>query len=161
MAVEACKHFTQIIRGCNIQIHTDHHNLTHDDTHCVNLREHRIRIFLDAEFAPTFVHIKGTDNTAAERLSQLPKADNTPTKIAKDILAILPNNLDWEKNSNFPLNKKRIMVAQRSNNALQQCIPSGKHSENIATVNIDGSNMTTFNGKVWVPKALQQRIVKW
>ncbi len=67
-AVEVCKHFTQIIRGCKIWIHTDHQNLTHDDTCHVNLREHCARIFLDTEFAPLFAHIKGTDNTAADRL---------------------------------------------------------------------------------------------
>jgi hypothetical protein len=88
-------------------------------------------------------------------------ADDAPTEIAKYIFAILPNNLDWEENSDFPLNMKRIMIAQRSDNALQQCIASGKHLENIATINIDGSNVTTFNGKVWVPKALQQRVVEW
>ncbi len=31
-ASEACKHFGQMIRGCEIQIHTDHQNLTHNDT---------------------------------------------------------------------------------------------------------------------------------
>ncbi len=36
-AVEACKHFAQIIQGCEIRIHTDHQNLTHDDTHHTNL----------------------------------------------------------------------------------------------------------------------------
>jgi hypothetical protein len=64
-AAEACKHFAQIIRGCEIRIHTDHQNLTYDDTMHVNLREQRTRIFLDEEFAPIFVHIKGTDNTCA------------------------------------------------------------------------------------------------
>jgi hypothetical protein len=51
------------------------------------------------------------------------------------------------------------MITQKSNNALQQCIASGKHLKNIARINIDGSDVTTFNGKAWVPKELQQRIV--
>ncbi len=160
-AVEACKHFAQIIRGCEIRIHTDHQNLTHDDTCHANLREQCARIFLDAKFAPTFVHIKGMDNTAADGLSRLPMADNAPTEITKDIFAIFPNNLNREENSDFPHNMKRIMIAQKSNNALQQCTVSGKYSENIATINTNGSNVTTFNSKVWVPKELQQRIVKW
>jgi hypothetical protein len=86
--VEACKHFGQIIRGCEIRIHTDHQNLMHDDTRHANLWEQRARIFLDAEFAPTFVHIKGTDNTAADGLSRLPMADeDDETKLAGDLFA--------------------------------------------------------------------------
>ena len=38
-AVEACKHFAQIIRGCEIRIHMDHQNLTHNGTVHINLRE--------------------------------------------------------------------------------------------------------------------------
>ncbi len=37
--VKACKHLAQIIRGCEIRTHTDHQNLTHDNTHHANLRE--------------------------------------------------------------------------------------------------------------------------
>ncbi len=67
--VKACKHFAQIIRGGDIRIHTHHQNLTCNDTCHVVLREQHARIFMDAEFAPTLVHIKGTDNTAADGLS--------------------------------------------------------------------------------------------
>ncbi len=122
--------------------------MTQDDTRHVNLREQCARFFLDAEIAPTFVHIKGMDNTAAEGLSQLQMADDAPTEIAKDIFAILPNNIDREENSDFPLDWKRIMIAQKSGNALQQRIASGKYLETFATINIDGSEVTTFNGKV-------------
>ena len=68
-AVEACKRFAQIIRGCKIRIHTDHQNLTHDGTVHINLREQRARIFLDSEFGASFVHIPGAKNTAADGLS--------------------------------------------------------------------------------------------
>ena len=36
-AAEACKHFAQIIRRCEIRIHTDHQNLTHHNTVHANL----------------------------------------------------------------------------------------------------------------------------
>jgi hypothetical protein len=103
-AVEACKHISQLIRGCEIRIHTDHQNLTQDDTQHENLREMRARIFLDSEFAPTFIHIKGTDNTAADGLSRLPMTDddNQPA-IAPEMFAILHNNLDRDDNDEFPL----------------------------------------------------------
>ena len=67
--VEACKHFDQIIPGCEINIFTDHQNLTHDQTQHANLREQRARFFLDAEYQPKFIHVKGTDNTGVDGLS--------------------------------------------------------------------------------------------
>ncbi len=72
--------------------------MTHDDTQHLNLRETRT-VFLDYIFAPTFIHIKGMDNTAADGLSGLlPMADddNNPPVIAGNIFAILQNNLDRE-----------------------------------------------------------------
>jgi hypothetical protein len=88
-------------------------------------------------------------------------ADDDPTDIAKEIFSILPDNLNREVSRNFPLDMKRIMIAQESDNSIQQRIASGKYLENIATINIDSSDVTTFNGKVWVPKELQQQIVEW
>jgi uncharacterized protein YhbP (UPF0306 family) len=62
--IEVCKHFDQIICGCEVRIFTNHQNLTHDQTQHANLREQRAQIFLDAEYQPKFIHVKGTDNTA-------------------------------------------------------------------------------------------------
>ncbi len=51
-ASEACKHFGQIICGCEIRVHTDHQNLTHNDTVHVNLREQRTRILICPHLRP-------------------------------------------------------------------------------------------------------------
>jgi hypothetical protein len=160
-AVEACKHFKQIIRGCEIRIHTDHQNLTHDGMVHVNLRQQRAQILLDSEFGATFIHIKGTDNTAADSLSRLEISDDEPTEIANKIFAILQNNLDREESNDFPLDMKRIMTAQRSDDEIQRRINSGKLSAKIGTKTIDGGEVTTINGLVWVPKEAQQQIVEW
>ena len=66
----------------------------------------REQIFLDSEFAPSFIHIKGTDNTAAGGLSRLQMTDdcNNPPEIAPEIFAILQKNLDRDGNNEFPLN---------------------------------------------------------
>jgi hypothetical protein len=101
-AVEACKHFAQIIKGCNIWIHTDHQNLTHDDTCHVNLRELCTRIFLDAGFAPSFVHIKGRDNTAADIISQLPMANDAQGKLLMFFLQFYPTILIGRKTVTSP-----------------------------------------------------------
>ncbi len=160
-AVEACKHFEQIIWGCKIRIHMDHQNLTHDGTVQVNLRQQRARILLDLEIGATFIHIEGMDNTAADGLSQLEMSDDKPTEIANEIFAILQNNLDREESNNFPLDMKCIMIAQRSDNEIQQRINSGKLSAKIGTKIINGGEVTAINGLVWVPKEAQQQIVEW
>ncbi len=157
--VEACKHFAQIIRGCEVRIHTDHKNLTHNDTQHVNLREQRARIFLDAEFAPTFHHISGVDNTGADGLSRLPMAEETPIHVAQTLFAI--STLDRDDNAEFELNMRQIAIGQANNEILQQLRRNPKYESQISSVTIDGNVLTTFDGKVWVPQHLQQRIVKW
>ena len=162
-AVEACKHFSQIIRGCEIQIHTDHQNLMNDNTQHANIREMRARIFLDSEFAPSFIHIKGTDNTVADGLSRLLMMDDSdnPPELAPEIFAILQNNLNRDDNNKFPLNMKWILADQKMDNNINRIIGIGKHSDKISTKTIDGCKVLTFNNLVWVPKNLQQGIVKW
>ncbi len=147
-AVEACKHFEQIIWGCKIRIHTDHQNLTHDGTVHINLRQQRAQILLDLEFGATFVHIKGTDNTAADGLSRLEMSGDKPMEIANNFFAILQNNLDREESNDFPLDMKRIMIAQRSNDEIQRRINSGKLSVKIGTKIIDGGEVMTINGLI-------------
>jgi hypothetical protein len=101
----------------------------------------------------------GEDNTAADGLSQLPMAGKTLPKFAESIFTI--SNLDRESNSNLPLNMGQICKVQQKDKAVQQCISSGKFKDQVATTSIDGRNVTTFDGKVWVRKELQQWIVEW
>ncbi len=88
-------------------------------------------------------------------------ADDEPTEIADDIFAILDNNLDREENTDFPLDMTRIMNEQRNDEEIQRRISSGKLTSRIATIKIDGGDVLTIDGKVWVPKAMQERIVEW
>jgi hypothetical protein len=85
--------------------------------------------------------------------------DETPFKIANSIFAI--NSLDRETNYNFPLDMRQIHVAQLKDEALQEHLSLEKFKKNITTMNINRNNVTTFIGKVWVPKQLQQWILKW
>ena len=131
-----------------------------DNTHHTNLQEQQARIFLNAKFVPTFIHIKGADNTATDGLSRLPMADDdTADNLGETFLRI--NNLDRGSNNGFPLNMQQIMLAQVKDSDLQRQIMSKKFSNNVTTINIDGNMVTNFNGKVWVPKDLQQIIVEW
>ncbi|KAL7528932.1 hypothetical protein ACHAXR_002707 [Thalassiosira sp. AJA248-18] len=68
-AYEACKHFHNIIHGCEITIYSDHMNLMYDDAHHVNGRVLRQRLALDQEYGATIKHIAGETNTGADGLS--------------------------------------------------------------------------------------------
>jgi len=146
--VEACKHFDQIIRGCEINIFTDHQNLTHDQTQHANLREQRARIFLDAEYQPKFIHVKGTDNTGVDGLSQLPMDDEIPPASMKSLMAI--DNLD-RSNDNFPVDMRQIAREQQRDAKMQKIIRNRKHENVIGSNLVDGVHVITFHGKVWVP----------
>ena len=150
-AVKACKHFGQIIRRCNLTIHTDHKNLTHDDMQHVSLQEQCVKIFLDQEFAHTFVHIKGDNNTATNGLSRLPMADENASKITHGIFATI-NHLDWDLNTDFPLDMRQIMLAQMQDDELQKRMTSNKLNWVLV--------VTTVNF-VWVTVELWEGIVKW
>jgi hypothetical protein len=108
--IKACKHFNQTIRGCKINIYTDHQNLMHEQTQHANLREQRVRIFLDAEYQPKCIRVKGTDNTGADGLSQLPMMDNVPQASMQSLLSL--NNLDCS-NDDFPIDMRCIAIEQQ------------------------------------------------
>ncbi len=75
--LEACKHFKNIIHGCDITVHTDHKNFTYSPTQRANARVERSMILLNEEFGVTLEHIKGKDNTGGDGLSTLAFSDTT------------------------------------------------------------------------------------
>jgi len=107
--VEACKHFEQIIQGCEIRIHTDHQNLMYEQTQHANLGEQRATNFLDAEYQPKFIHVRGTDNTGADSLSRLPMMDDVPQASMHSLMSL--NNLD-RLNDDFPIDMRHIADEQ-------------------------------------------------
>jgi hypothetical protein len=156
--VEVCKHFGQIIQGCEINIYTDHQNLTHEQTQHTNLHEQQARIFLDAEYQPKFIHIKGTDNMGADGLSRLPMMDNVPQASMQSLMSL--NNLD-HSNDDFLIDMQCIAREQEKDAKIQRLIKEKKHEKVIGSNMVDGVCVITFHGKVWVPENLQERLVEW
>ena len=143
--VEACKHFNQIIQGCEINIYTDHQNLTHKQTQHANLLKQRAQIFLDAEYQPKFIHVKGTDNTGADGLSRLPMMDNVPQASMQSLMSL--NNLDpW--NDDFPIDMQHITIEQQKDVKIQRLVKGPKHKKVIGFNVVDRVHVITFNGKV-------------
>ena len=78
---EGLKAFDGVVRGTKIIVHTDHLNLLYDGNPSQRMKRWRMLI---EEYHPTFVHVKGKNNDAADALSRL---DMLPNKI---------DEIDWE-----------------------------------------------------------------
>ena len=69
--VETLREFRSMLYGAEINIYTDHRNLTYELTKYTTQRVLRWRILLE-EFGATFHYKKGADNVVADALSRLP-----------------------------------------------------------------------------------------
>jgi hypothetical protein len=120
--LEACKHFKNIIQGCDITVHTDPKNLTYSPTQRANARVERLMILLNEEFGVTFEHIKGEDNTGGDGLSRLAFSDTASETDA--IFAI--QDMDRDKNHMFPLDMHQILKEQVMDEKLQEKLKDEK-----------------------------------
>ncbi len=114
--LESCKHFKNIIHGCNVTVHTDHKNLTYSPTQHVNARVKRTMILLNKEFGVMIIHIKGKDNTGGEGLSRLTFSEAAPETDA--VFAI--QDMDRDENHMFPLDMHQILKEQLTDKKLQE-----------------------------------------
>ena len=68
-----------MLRGQQINVYTDHKNLTRDGLSLASDRVAQLRILLD-KYAPEIIYIKGIHNTVADAISRLdydPKLNTT------------------------------------------------------------------------------------
>ena len=89
--VETLKEFRPILCGHEIEIFTDHINLTKPETQHASSRIQRWRWLIE-EFGPTLIYLKGDLNKAADAMSRL-EIDNTDLKPSSNpIRHAMPNN---------------------------------------------------------------------
>ena len=72
--VETLKQFKTMLYGQKVVVHTDHQNLTHDNSDYSSDRVLRQRWLLE-EYGVKVKYIKGKSNIVADALSRLPKAE--------------------------------------------------------------------------------------
>ena len=68
--VETLKEFKGMLLGQEIEVYTDHINLTRDALGMTSDRVYRWRLLIE-EYGPTIMYIKGIDNTVADAVSRL------------------------------------------------------------------------------------------
>ena len=167
--VECCKEFRNILFGYPIRVYSDHKNLVHAATQSQSQRVMRWRLILE-EFGPDIVHIKGEENIVADAMSRLP----TATKNQRELSTDAPGSSDevsaekevfvLDDDESFPLNLSLVQWTQqlelnKTKNKIKQLLNDKKSGYNVMT--IDGIELVTYEGRIYVPTALRNRTMTW
>jgi transposase InsO family protein len=157
--VETLKEFKNILLGQKLIVHTDHKNLLYQKMSSDRIIRWRLLI---EEFGPTFLHIKGEKNVIADALSRLDANFNEklPTEPTNDTMAYIFMTKTDVKETDFPLSPTLIAKYQRLDNELKRRSTRSK-SQNFNTKTIEGVEVITYQGKIYIPIQLQQRVVAW
>jgi hypothetical protein len=123
--VETLKEFHNILLGQQLHIYTDHQNLMHKNFNTDHVMQWRLLI---EEYAPTFHHIKGKNNTAADSLSHLPFYETCLQEHDYNAY-ILAECFDTEPDKDtFPLTFDYLRSEQRKDDHLQHKLAQHKYS---------------------------------
>ena len=160
--VETLKEYRTILLGQRITVYTDHLNLTHKQFNTE--RVIRWRLLLE-EYGPELKYIKGTKNVIADLLSRLPMLERPLTEeshlindFAEHYNEINPGLPDEAT----PVTYSNIYTVQQNDNELKSLLA---RKDNYTTNTFCGGEETYHlicrDGKIVIPKALQNRIVDW
>ncbi len=155
--MEACKHFKQIIHGCNITVHTDHKNLTFNTAQKSNACVERSLIQLQEEFRVKIKHIPGEENTATDGLSRLVFNKN----LVVNNTTFTTQTIDDENSHMFPLDMCHIGKKQLTDKPLQRKLKDPRLAEYFGRMQFNNVDVITFKETVWVPEDLQLRLIDW
>ena len=168
--VETLKEFRNILLGHEIIVYTDHKNLTYKVFNTQRVMRWRLII---EEFSPTLVYLKGENNPVADALSRLhlepsPKSECDDTVVEQpssrqlfEAFAIEDDDLpEWT----IPISFKLLMQEQIKDKELLKRAKSAPQAYSIDSFSKDSQTnrqLITYQGKICVPKSLQQRLVQW
>ena len=155
--VETLKEFRNILLGQEIEIHTDHKNLT-----CKNFNTDRVmrwRLILE-EYGPKLLYIKGEKNVVADALSRLDLSDDMPAQLTIERQSELFANDD--EAGDYPLPYHRIFEEQNADEDLQDLYLRRDTHNKTSFVQSDKTyELITYQGRIVLPKSLQKEAVTW
>eukprot|EP00804_Cyclotella_cryptica_P021643 CCRYP_020648-RA/>CCRYP_020648-RA protein AED:0.79 eAED:0.49 QI:0/-1/0/1/-1/1/1/0/148 len=86
-------------------------------------------------------------------------SDEIPPSLLTEVYAI--DELDRDKNPDFPLAMTLIKSEQDKDTKLQSLLKQDRYKSNFGILTFGDHEVHTFNTKVWVPPSLQRRIIEW
>ena len=157
--VETLKEFRNILFGQQIEVFTNHLNLTYKQFNTERIMRWHLLI---EEYGPTITYVKGQHNIVADALSCINQTDFSNNNITYTIHHYAEcfgiNDLPYDT---FPLTYELIDREQQNGKQLLSLLQQKQYTLNAFC----GGNTKTFlichDGKIVIPSTLRRRIVKW
>ena len=167
--VEGLKAFEGILRGQDVTIHTDHLNLLYQK--CPTQPMVHWRLMLE-EFHPKVLHVAGKENNSADAFSTLDMADNTTVKLEWEppLPPLRYQDEVWERiQLLFPMTSERKLKPPTkfplAHNLIkyyqQKDTTTSTPTASVTVKSIEGEDLVHHNGKIYIPPALQPRVLDW
>ena len=168
--VETLKEFRNILLGHEIVVYTDHKNLTYKVFNTQRVMRWRLII---EEFGPTLVYLKGENNPVADALSRLhleptPKSESDDTVLetpsSRKLAEAFPIEEDDVPTWTLPISYKLLYKEQINDKEIKKRFKIKPEDYSIDTFSKDSQTnrqLITYQGKICVPKTLQERLVQW
>lgn len=177
--VETLKEFRNILLGHEIEVFTDHNNLTFETIESASQRVQRWKSLIQ-EFGVTLQYIKGEANVVADAISRLPITghdeppspktleEDTCDLLCVDALFITPCadcfSLDPEEIA-FPLAPQIVEAEQKlelqKKSSKQMNLELARKSSEWKYTMVEGINLVHYRDRVYVPKTLRTRVLEW
>jgi len=157
--VETLKEFRNILLGQQIQVYTDHQNLTYKEFNTERVM--RWRLLLE-EFGPELIYIKGEHNIVADALSRLDlipqKSEQTMNYLAENYGL---NDEDLPADA-FPLTYKQIAREQNKDKLLLEKVKT-KADYHLKVFRGGGKKRELIckDNKIVLPSSIQRRCIEW
>ncbi|GFH56268.1 hypothetical protein CTEN210_12744 [Chaetoceros tenuissimus] len=164
--VETLKEFRTILLGFEIEVFTDHVNLTYNSALSESQRVMRWRMIIE-EFSPIIKYIKGEANTVADSLSRLPLMTNEDTTESEEKFETLLNEIflhDDDDEEGFPLEYTRIRKAQEQDLSTKRISAEKIENDKSGRYGVkmyDNERLMTYRGRIYVPPSLTTPAIQW
>ena len=157
---ETLKYHHNIIYGCDIEVMTDHKNLTHNDTKHVSQRVLCQRLSINQNYQAKLIYYEGTLNEGADGLSILPFDDDSKIETTQEIY-LLETSQDRNFNEHFPMDLRIVAREQDRDDSLKKVKEKESAQDKLGTIEMNGHKMCTVNGLICITTSMQTQILQW